>query len=107
MLVATIFLFLTLSRYHELTALKAAGVSLYRVSSPVLGVGLVVGVGAGLFQELALPVTQRAWGGGGSGQDPRQAPRHLQSRQRLWVRSADSRFYRVELLNPGANDISA
>src|SRR5207302_912262 len=32
MLVATIFLFLTLSRYHELTALKAAGVSLYRVS---------------------------------------------------------------------------
>ena len=39
MLVATIFLFLTLSRYHELTALKAAGVSLYRVSAPVLGSG--------------------------------------------------------------------
>jgi len=34
-----------------------------------------------------------------------QAPRHLQSRQRLWVRSADSRFYRVELLNPGTNDL--
>src|SRR5207249_3075329 len=32
-------------------------------------------------------------------------PRHLQSRQRLWVRSADSRFYRVELLNPGTDDM--
>src|SRR2546422_10439319 len=33
------------------------------------------------------------------------APRHLQSRQRLWVRSSDSRFYRVELLYPGTNDM--
>src|SRR5207245_10204651 len=55
MLVATIFLFLTLSRYHELTALKAAGVSLYRVSAPILGLGLAVAIGAGLFQALALP----------------------------------------------------
>src|SRR6266850_735021 len=36
MLVATIFLFLSLSRFHELTAMKAAGISLYRVSAPIL-----------------------------------------------------------------------
>jgi len=72
MLVATIFLFLTLSRYHELTALKAAGVSLYRVSAPVLGGGGVSlrdrrrtlpGAGA--------PRAQRAGRRGGSGEDPR------------------------------------
>jgi lipopolysaccharide export system permease protein len=33
------------------------------------------------------------------------APRHLQLRHRLWVRSSDARFYRVELLHPGTNDM--
>src|SRR5256886_17173405 len=55
MLVATIFLFLSLSRFHELTAMKAAGISLYRVSAPVLLMGLSVAVSAMLFQELFLP----------------------------------------------------
>jgi LPS export ABC transporter permease LptG len=105
MLVATIFLFLTLSRYHELTALKAAGISLYRVSAPILGLGLVVAIGAGLFQELALPVLNERGDEVDRVKIRGQAPRHLQSRQRLWVRSADSRFYRVALLNPGTDDL--
>src|SRR5262247_4060709 len=105
MLVATIFLFLTLSRYHELTALKAAGVSLYRVSAPVLAVGLLVAIGAGFFQELALPVLNERGDEVDRVKIRGQAPRHLQSRQRLWVRSADTRFYRVELLNPATNDL--
>jgi LPS export ABC transporter permease LptG len=105
MLVATIFLFLTLSRYHELTALKAAGVSLYRVSAPVLGVGLLVAIGAGLFQELALPILNERGDEVDRVKIRGQAPRHLQTRQRLWVRSADTRFYRVELLNPATNDL--
>jgi len=55
MLVATIFLFLALTRYHELTAMKAAGMSLYRVAAPVLLLGVVVAIISGLFQELVLP----------------------------------------------------
>jgi lipopolysaccharide export system permease protein len=105
MLVATIFLFLTLSRYHELTALKAAGVSLYRVSAPVLGVGLLVAIGAGFFQELALPALNERGDEVDRVKIRGQAPKHLLSRQRLWVRSADTRFYRVELLNPATNDL--
>jgi LPS export ABC transporter permease LptG len=103
MLVATIFLFLTLSRYHELTALKAAGVSLYRVSAPILALGLIVAVGAGLFQELALPRLNERSDEVNRVKIRGQAPRHLQSRQRLWMRSADSRFYRVELVHPGTS----
>src|SRR5437899_6154867 len=62
MLVATIFLFLTLSRYHELTALKAAGVSLYRVSAPILGLGLPVAIGAlpGARAALTQPPRRRS-----------------------------------------------
>jgi LPS export ABC transporter permease LptF len=56
MLVATIFLFLALARWHELTALKAAGVSLYRTSAPILAVAVGVALGSALFQEFLLPV---------------------------------------------------
>src|SRR5205814_3329011 len=55
MLVATIFLFLTLTRYQELTALKAAGISLYRVSAPIILLGPGVAVVAGLFQDIVRP----------------------------------------------------
>ncbi|PYN52272.1 MAG: LPS export ABC transporter permease LptG [Candidatus Rokuibacteriota bacterium] len=105
MLVATIFLFLTLSRYHELTALKAAGVSLYRLSAPILGLALVVAIGSGLFQELALPRLNERGDEVDRVKIRGQAPRHLQSRHRLWVRGGDSRFYRVELLHPGTEDM--
>jgi len=105
MLVATLFLFLTLNRHHELTALKAAGVSLYRVSAPILGLGLAVAVGAGLFQELALPLLNERGDEIDRVKIRGEMPRHLQSRYRLWVRSGDSRFYRVELLHPGMNDM--
>jgi lipopolysaccharide export system permease protein len=105
MLVATIFLFLGLSRYHELTAMKAAGISLYRVSAPVLAVALLVAVGAGCFQELILPRLNELGDEVDRVKIRGQQPRHLQTRTRLWLRSADSRFYRVELLAPGTNDL--
>jgi LPS export ABC transporter permease LptG len=105
MLVATVFLFLTLNRYHELTALKAAGVSLYRVSAPVLVLGLAVAIGSALFQELVLPILNERGDEVDRVKIRGQLPRHLQSQQRLWLRSADTRFYRVELLAPGTNDL--
>ena len=105
MLVATIFLFLSLSRFHELTAMKAAGISLYRVSAPVLVMGLSVAVSALLFQELFLPRLNELGEEVDRVKIRGQLPRHLQSRQRLWVRSADSRFYRVELLSPQTSDL--
>jgi LPS export ABC transporter permease LptG len=105
MLVATIFLFLALSRYHELTAMKAAGISLYRVSAPILLLGLGIAVGAGLFQELFLPRLNELGEEVDRVKIRGQLPRHLQVRQRLWLRSADTRFFRVELLNPGASEM--
>ncbi len=105
MLVATIFLFLTLTRWHELTALKAAGVSLYRISAPVLLTGLAVSAGSGLFQEFLLPIISERGEEVDRVKIRGQLPRHLQSRTRLWLRSSDTRFYRVELLNPATSDL--
>src|SRR5262249_16026815 len=55
-LVATVFLFMELERHHEMTALKAAGISVHRVSVPILMVTGVVSVVAFVFQETAAPV---------------------------------------------------
>ena len=105
MLVATIFLFLALTRAHELTAMKAAGMSLYRVAAPVLLFATGVAIAAGLFQELLLPKLNELGDEVDRVKIRGQLPRHLQSRERLWLRTADSRFYRVELLHPGTNDL--
>jgi LPS export ABC transporter permease LptG len=105
MLVATIFLFLALTRYHELTAMKAAGMSLYRVAAPVLLLGVLVAIVSGLFQELILPRLNEMGDEVDRVKIRGQLPRHLQSRERLWLRTADSRFYRVELLTPGSADM--
>jgi LPS export ABC transporter permease LptG len=104
-LVATIFLFLALARYHELTAMKAAGMSLYRVATPVLLVGLGVAVVSGLFQEILLPKLNELGDEVDRVKIRGQLPRHLQSRERLWLRTSDSRFYRIELLAPGTGDM--
>ena len=104
-LVATIFLFLTMSRYQELTALKAAGISLYRVSAPIILLGVGVAVAAGVFQELILPALNERGDEVDRVKIRGQLPRHMQSRTRLWLRSADTRFYRVELVAPGTSDM--
>lgn len=104
-LVATIFLFLALSRFHELTAMKAAGISLYRASAPILILGFGIAVASGLFQELLLPRLNELGEEVDRVKIRGQLPRHLQQRQRLWMRSSDTRFYRVELLSPGTSDM--
>ena len=104
-LVATIFLFLTISRYHELTALKAAGVSLYRVSLPILGLAILTAIGAGLFQELLLPALNERGEELDRVKIRGQLPRHLQLRTRIWFRSSETRFFRLELLDPVTQDM--
>jgi len=99
-LVATIFLFLSLARQHELTALKAAGVSLYRVSRPVLLLALGVSVTSVFFQETLLPMLNAKAEEVDRTKIRGELPRHLQRRTQIWYRSADTRFFRLELLDP-------
>ena len=54
-LVSTVFLFVTLTQQHELDALKAAGISLYRASLPILLLAFCISLASGLVQETVLP----------------------------------------------------
>jgi lipopolysaccharide export system permease protein len=105
MLVATLVLFLTLTRWHELTALLAAGMSLYRVSAPILLTGLLVSVAAGMFQEFVVPALNERREEVDRVKIRGQLPRHLRSQTRLWLRASETRFYRVELLNPATSEL--
>ncbi|MBI3624937.1 MAG: LPS export ABC transporter permease LptG [Candidatus Rokubacteria bacterium] len=104
-LVSTIFLFLALSRQHELTALKAAGVSLYRVSLPILLLAFAVSVGSVVFQETVLPFLNTKGEEVDRIKIRGELPRHLQRRTQIWYRSSESRFFRVDLLDPGGRQM--
>lgn len=106
-LVATVFLFLSLTRQRELDALKAAGVSLYRACVPVLCMAFLISAAALVFQETALPeLTARA-------EEVDRVkirgfpPRHLQRQGQMWYRSSDRRFVRIGLLDPMAKSLDA
>ncbi len=104
-LVSTVFLFHSLTRHRELDALKAAGVSLYRASLPILTTALLISLGALVFQETVLPeITAR-------GDELNRVkirgfpPRHLQRQGQIWYRSSDRRFLRIGLLDPVARSL--
>jgi lipopolysaccharide export system permease protein len=99
-LLATLFLFLTLSRNRELDALKAAGVSLYRASVPVLVTAALITVGAVVFQEAVLPELAVRADEVDRIKIRGQTPRHLQRQSQIWYRSSDTRFVHMGLLDP-------
>ena len=99
-LIATVFLFLSLTRQRELDALKAAGISLYRASLPVLLVACAISVLAVVFQETALPDINAKAEEVDRVKIRGQLPRHLQRQTQIWYRSSDTRFFRMGLLDP-------
>ena len=54
-LLATLMTYSNLSKYNEITAMKANGISLYRMSSPVLIFAAVIAVSLFYFSELITP----------------------------------------------------
>ena len=99
-LIATVFLFLSLSRQRELDAFKAAGISLYRVSLPILLTAGVISIGAVIFQEAALPELNAKAEEVDNVKIRGRVPRHLQRQSQIWYRASDTRFFRMALLDP-------
>ena len=99
-LLATVFLFLSLTRQRELDALKAAGISLYRASLPILLVAGAISVLAVTFQETLLPDINAKSEEVDRVKIRGQLPRHLQRQTQIWYRSSDTRFFRMALLDP-------
>ena len=99
-LIATVFLFLSLSRWRELDAFKAAGISLYRVSLPILVTAFVISGLAVVFQEAILPELKERAEEVDRVKIRGFPPRHLQRQSQIWYRSSETRFLRMALLDP-------
>lgn len=56
-LLATLFTYSLFSRYSEITAMKANGISLYRITIPALTVAAVIGLFLFFFTELVTPAS--------------------------------------------------
>ena len=104
-LVATVFLFISLTRQRELDALKAAGMSLYRACAPILAIAFLMSVGALVFQETALPLIAAKAEEVDRVKIRGFPPRHLQQQGQMWYRSSDRRFLRIGLLVPVARSL--
>jgi LPS export ABC transporter permease LptF/LPS export ABC transporter permease LptG len=105
MLVATVFLFVSLTRQRELDALKAAGMSLYRACVPILLIAFLMSVGALVFQETALPLIATKAEEVDRVKIRGFPPRHLQQQGQMWYRSSDRRFLKIGLLDPVARSL--
>ncbi len=110
-LMSTILLFLNLSRSNELTALKAGGISLYRVSLPVFGLAALVTLGSLSFQEIVMPVLNQKGVEVDETKIKRRTLPHLQKRSQIWYRGregadAASRIYHIDLLDPANQELS-
>jgi LPS export ABC transporter permease LptG len=104
-LLSAMLLFVTLGRNNELTALKAGGVSLYRVSAPILLLSLLITAGAFLFQEGILPALNQR------GEEVDRVKirgvrlLHLRKQTQLWFRSGSQRIFHIHLLDPEAKEM--
>lgn len=110
-LMSTILLFLGLSRSNELTALKAGGISLYRVSLPVFALTAVVALGSLGFQEMLLPVLNQKGTEVDEAKIKRRTLPHLRKRSQVWFRGREgpqreSRIYHVDLVDPASRELS-
>jgi lipopolysaccharide export system permease protein len=111
MLMSTILLFAGLSRSNELTALKAGGVSLYRVSLPVFGMALLISMTSLGFQEYVMPWMNRRATEIDEAKIKRRTMPELRKRTEIWYRgredgAAESRIYHIGLLDPGSQQMN-
>jgi LPS export ABC transporter permease LptG len=102
-LVAVLITFGIMARRQEITAMKAAGISVYRTVLPALGLGLAISVGMFAASEYLIPPLNRV-----ANEDfnrikgrPPQSVTQLQNR---WVLGNDGKFYNYDYLEKNGPD---
>jgi LPS export ABC transporter permease LptG len=99
-LIAVLITFGIMSRRNEITAMKAAGISVYRASAPMLGLGAIVCLVMFGMSELVLPSMNKV-----ANQDRNvirgRPPQTSSMLDRRWILGSDGRFYNYDYLEHG------
>jgi lipopolysaccharide export system permease protein len=98
-LLATLLTLGMLSRHSEITAMKASGVSLYRVTLPLFFIALLIGSLSFLGNEYLVPLTNQKVRYLLSVEVRKEKTSSSFKNYKIWYRS-DHRIYNIQLLDP-------
>ena len=98
-LLATLLTLGNLSRHSEITALKAGGVSLYRITFPLLFIALLISLCSFLGNEYLVPYTNQRSHYLLEVKVRKEKPRGFFKDYKIWYRG-DHRIFNIRLLDP-------
>jgi LPS export ABC transporter permease LptF/LPS export ABC transporter permease LptG len=101
-LVATLVNFGLLTKTNQITAIKSAGVSLYRVSVPVLTVAALLSVGMFIFADSVLPETNQRQDALRNEIKGKPAQTFYRP-DRQWIFGSSNRIYNYKFFDPDQN----
>jgi len=101
-LVATLVNFGLLTKTNQVTAIKSAGVSLYRISVPVLTVAALLSVGMFVFEDSVLPETNQRQNALRNQIKGKPAQTFYRP-DRQWIFGESSRIYNYKFFDPDQN----
>jgi lipopolysaccharide export system permease protein len=98
-LLATLFSLGGLARYNELTAMKASGISLYRILSPLLVLCLFLVMGSLLFSEVIVPYANQRVDYVYNVKVKHRKIRSYQQQDNLVIAGEEGRMYTIKFLD--------
>jgi lipopolysaccharide export system permease protein len=98
-LLATLFTLGTFSRHSEITAMKAGGVSLYRITFPLLFIALLISFFSFLGNEYLIPITYKKTRYLLDVQVRKEKSEGSFKNFKIWYRS-DHRIFNIRLVDP-------
>ena len=98
-LLATLLTLGTLSRHSEITAMKAGGISLYRIISPLLFLVFLISVCSFLGNEYLVPYTNQRTQYLLDVKVRKEQPSGFFKNYKIWYRS-DHRIFNIQLVDP-------
>jgi len=101
-LVATLVNFGLLTKSNQITAMKAAGVSLYRISAPVLLVATLLSIGMFFLSDDFLPQTNQQQDALRN-QIKGKPPQTFYRPERQWIFGRSNRIYNYRFFDPDKN----
>jgi len=101
-LIAVLVTFGLMEKANEITAMKATGISLYRIIVPVLAVGLALAVGLFFFEREVLPGANKRQDALWSTMKGKPAQTYLRA-DRKWIFGQQSTIFYYEFFDPDRN----
>ncbi len=101
-LIAVLVTFGMMEKANEITAMKANGISLYRIIAPVLAVGLALAVGLFFFEQYYLPGANKRQDALWSAMKGKPPQTYLRA-DRKWIFGQQSSIFYYEFFDPDRN----